>query len=564
MLRIVALLIVVAATSALILFAIVGNTRDTKVEHWLGERFAELANFYLVPELTYETLDYQAPYSVTIDGARLVAEGSFTLAEIGRLELTLAERPQRGKPIRIARVRLVDPSINLLRTEDGFQGLDPIVHSRDQRDGEIAAGTAPKTLLSDILRLEHATIENGSVHFDEGDDSPPMLWDQINFAMADERSQEDGAIWHDVSASLDRLPVSSLDVQARVNLDEQMAQIESATFAVDLSQEGQQVLPPQVQQMLARHNARGTLTLEMSGEVAFSDWTQSALSVALSANDALVMLGEVQLPLEDLSASLRLREQRLELEQLSAQALGGEIQATSWLDFAQPNFPARLDWEVRGLDLRDTIAVAMEAGSAEGEPAPPGPPLPVEMQPAAEGVDEGDNGDANEPKAAPRTPVKYAGLVTGAGFADYAARTGPASLAGEGTLQVREGRLINLPMLSSLTDVVTGNRAGDSHVFKDTADLEFTLTEDAIKLENYHIVSTLVAARGEGRIFYDGRLALTANAGPLEKVQDTLGAVGDLFASLTDLLVTYDIGGTVQEPTVTVRPLGIGTNPEAE
>ncbi|MFG0251411.1 MAG: hypothetical protein ACF8NJ_00895 [Phycisphaerales bacterium JB038] len=555
-LRLVALLLVVAVASVLILLAVISSTSNTRVENWLGQRFAELANFYLVPELAYESLDYQAPYSVTIEGARLVAEGGFTLAEIGRLELTLAERPRRGTPIRISRLRFLDPSINLQRTEAGFRGLDPIVQDRGQRDEQIAAGTAPKTLLSDILRLEHLTIVNGALQFDQGDGAPPMIWNQINFAMADERVREEGTVWHDVSANLDRLPVSSLDVQARVNLDEQRAEIERATFAVNLSEEGVQVLPPQVQQLLARHQARGSLTLDLAGELRLEDWEGSELEVEMNASDALVVAGDYQLPLEAMRAAVRLGERRLEMDSFYAQALRGEIEASCALDLAEPNLPVQLQWEVKDLHLRDTIAAVTEAEAPARTPM--GPPAPAE----ATGVEEEAGAGGEEAK--PAAPVKYAGLVTGSGHAAYAIRTGPTSLAGAGVLQVREGRLVNIPILADIADVVTGNKEGEAFVFKDRADIEFTLTSEAVKVESYKVVSTLAAARGKGRIFYDGRLALTANAGPLEKAQEALGVVGDLFASLTDRLVTYDIGGTVSEPTVTVRPLGIGTNPETE
>jgi hypothetical protein len=46
------------------------------------------------------------------------------------------------------------------------------------------------------------------------------------------------------------------------------------------------------------------------------------------------------------------------------------------------------------------------------------------------------------------------------------------------------------------------------------------------------------------------------NAGPLEKLQDALGAVGDVLGAVTDSVVAYRVGGTVEKPGINVVAFG--------
>jgi len=127
------------------------------------------------------------------------------------------------------------------------------------------------------------------------------------------------------------------------------------------------------------------------------------------------------------------------------------------------------------------------------------------------------------------------------------------------TLELREGRLVTIPIVHDLLDAmdVLGKIRGKT-AYKDKADLAFDLTGDSVRVTEMKIVTTVAAVRGTGDIFYDGRLDMLVNAGPMEKVQSMLGEIGDILGKVTDQLVKYDVEGTVSDPSVTARPLGIG------
>ena len=158
---------------------------------------------------------------------------------------------------------------------------------------------------------------------------------------------------------------------------------------------------------------------------------------------------------------------------------------------------------------------------------------------------------------------KYAGRLSTSGQAtasldvDRLAET----LSGDGQLTVRDGRLVLLPVISGLVKAVGSQRqptVDGGRRFRDEAEITFELTPDAVEAKEIVIVSPLVAARGDGEIYFDGRLDLRMNAGPLERIQEGLGAIGKIFGSISDRLVTYHVTGAVEDPKIGVKPLGLG------
>jgi hypothetical protein len=89
-------------------------------------------------------------------------------------------------------------------------------------------------------------------------------------------------------------------------------------------------------------------------------------------------------------------------------------------------------------------------------------------------------------------------------------------------------------------------------------DLEFDLQGEGVRINRSKIVTSLALIRGTGLIGYDGTLDLLVSAGPMEKIKDKLGKVGDLLKDLGDRLAQYSVKGTIDKPKVGVRALGTG------
>jgi hypothetical protein len=166
--------------------------------------------------------------------------------------------------------------------------------------------------------------------------------------------------------------------------------------------------------------------------------------------------------------------------------------------------------------------------------------------------------DVNLQRAARNENISIAGNLTSRGDVQADLLQLPASLHGKGDARVKNGRLLVIPVLSELASAMKLDisRIGAAPL-DHRADAEFTIRGDGIHVTKSEIVTTLLAARGTGRIGYDMTLDMNVNAGPLEKLQSLLGEAGNLFARLTDKLVTYHVTGTLESPQVRVDVLGI-------
>ena len=78
-----------------------------------------------------------------------------------------------------------------------------------------------------------------------------------------------------------------------------------------------------------------------------------------------------------------------------------------------------------------------------------------------------------------------------------------------------------------------------------------------VQMSRLEVETMVAAARGKGTLGYDRQMDVLVNAGPMEKVQNMLGAAGDVLGTVTDRVVKYRIYGHVTKPEVQVKPLGM-------
>jgi hypothetical protein len=61
--------------------------------------------------------------------------------------------------------------------------------------------------------------------------------------------------------------------------------------------------------------------------------------------------------------------------------------------------------------------------------------------------------------------------------------------------------------------------------------------------------------RGHGDVSFDSRLDLAVDGGPVQKVENELGAVGDVLGEITETLLRARVTGTLGEPKVGIEVL---------
>lgn len=515
------LLLIMAGVAAVVLVRTAGRSGSGAVEGWVGRQLQGVAGNYLNPTLTLGDLDYQYPKTVVLKGCRLTADdpqgGTVDILVARRLELVMAEVPRAGEPIRIERLALEGPEVRLvaLGPQDGrLIGFANLL----KQPGEPQADAETPVRLSDVFRIRWIEIADGRVQLDlRRPQQSPMVLDGLNAQLAVDPAD---AGWYRIDTKMVREPVLDLDLKGRLNLDEVVLDLEDTVLAMKLGGGQNRHLPPQLQQMLADHDVHGDLTLHLNGRLPTTDWRAAALTARLELDDGHVAVGARRLPVHRLEADLAVAGRAARIERLTARTLGGNLTA------------------------RGNIALD---GAMDGQISANADDLRIEQTLRTFAEDA-------------QAPPLYEGRV--AGRVDF---RGPltrmtTSAGGDGELHVRQGRLGATPLLTAITAATraAGKAADlDMDATRDEADLDFELAGDHLQFKNITVKGASFSLRGEGRMYFDQRLDLRFNGGPLEKVQDKFGDIGRLLAKVTDALLRYTVRGTVEKPEVGVA-LGPG------
>jgi hypothetical protein len=519
------LLIVAGAAITAVVLLSPGKVRrvvggETRLLDYLGAQVVGIANAQLVPELSFETIRYDPPYTLSLGGVRLTAPDSTRVLDLGRMEVTLAETPRMGEPIRVASLKLSNGAISLINDPaanggaGGLRGLSPLVKPRPER--ERTEAERPEFSLSHVLVLSKIVIEGIDLVYDAGDGSAPMRLDalaaDLDIVPVSDTGLE-GAGWYELKLASGRKPGLELDLDGRINIDSFELALNRVTAVMQLDDQTATTLPPQLATLVNTHQLRGAVRAVVTGRVPLMDPGAAELDVQAGLTNGRGVFGEYQIPLDSVELTAGMASRVVDLRSLGVQALGGTMTGEGRIAL---DGDARVSWDLQGMDLREMLA----------------------SRPADQ-------------------PPKMAGKVTSTGSVRAPMSDPMAGLSGAGQIDVREGRLVNVPILSDLVSVMqvtglTGN------TLRDSFSSPFTITPAGVRLENFDFRTPAVAARGSGTMGFDGTLDFSVNGGPVESIQNRLGPIGGILGKITDQFVTYRVRGTTAEPKVSVQPLGIG------
>lgn len=491
------------------------------IQDYVGRQIVGIVNAYLHPQLGFSTARYDPPGTVVLSGVTLTAPDGTRVLELERMTVTLAEIPRLGRPVTIERVELETPTVRLVRApagpdgESAWMGLEPFVRAVPGRDESVP----PEFRLSNVLRLRHVALRDATFLYDQGDGTPPMTLRGIDASLdlaPDEQHAESGR--YAVKAETRIGPAAQLELRALVSLDSFVAEIEHLLLTAALSPETMEALPPQVQSMLLERDARGLLEARAWGRADLNDPSAGPLNVQLALRDFNMTTGRLRIPIDEARAEATVHDGIATLAAFEAVLLDGQAQAVGTAQLREPDMPAALRWTAERLDLNALLRT------------------------------QEDRADAS-----------LAGRLRGEGTITLLLDRTAESLGGSGSINIENGRLLMLPGVTQLADAMSVARGSlDSREFNHRASATFDLTPTAVSVTASEVVTNFMAARGTGTVAYDGALDLAVNAGPLERVQSLLGRVGEAIGSVTDRLMKYLVRGTIDEPTVTVAPLGIG------
>lgn len=497
-----------------------GDEGSSDLEIYIGEQIRGTVNSYLKPQLEFTKPDYQYPKTVTIENVRITSRDPsrdgrvVDIIRIRRATLELGEIPEIGQPLLIERVRLEKPELRLLAIGPNDGSLigfsDLLKESPEKAD----PATPSNSKLTDVLRIRLIQLVGGVISYDpRAPDGKVMELDNINTTL---EIEPDESGWYGLRTKVMREPIFSATIDGRFNVNDAIAKISAVELKMELGEEANRTLPPDLQSIMDQYHIQGTLTLNASGEINFNDMMSSELNVEADLRDGLATFDNYRVKIDKFVLKSQMKNQAIKLDHFEVRAMKGVVFATGHLALTGEQ-QASIEFEAEAIDLS-----TLDRALVESELPKPD--------------------DKKEP-----SPLR--GIVT-AKFNLAAPLTAVMEKAsGSGFVTLKDGRLVRVPVLQQLeaavsaaTDVFSKGKPSDQlHV-------EFKLEGDHALIQKLDMRTPSLAVRGGGTIGFDGKLDLSLNGGPLEKVQGLFGKIGEFTAKLTDELAKYRVTGTVEKP----------------
>lgn len=511
----IALVAMVFVGGGLAVLFVVGGVGQSSLEAWVGTRIKAVIAESLKPTLDFESLDYQAPRTVVLRDVTLTADdpdvptGRTEVLRARTFQLELGEIPRKGQPLKLSSASIDGGQINLIADgAGGFVGFSDLTTDTASED--------PEQLLSEVLQISEIIVNDSAIVYDtRAPGTQPMRIEQIDTIVR--IAPGDGGSYG-LDVVLERGELFGFGLKGAFDLDGMTLAIDSVDIDLALAREQDRYLPPQIQVLVQAHELTGALAIDGSGRVDLNDLLASEARFTLGLTDGYGTAAGYRLPIKTLALAGRLSDGLLNVERIDAELLGGTLTG------------------VASLGLREPMMTSLNLGGeglALGQLMPPTEPG---GQPQAEGLVALQVGA--------RAPL--AGLTT--------------KLSGGGEIKLSEGRIAGLPVISKLiafmesegeVEQLEGGGGGT-----DTGHIVFELRGDHAYLSKSDIDASWYAMRGRGKVFFDQRVAMNVNAGPLEKVQNALGAVGRLVGGVTDRALVYRVRGEVGDLSVVPVPLG--------
>lgn len=300
------------------------------IQDWIGSQIQGIANAYLNPKLSFTDLRYKYPLEVSLKNLHLTADDpahpgkKIDIIACKSALLALGEIPRMGKPIVIQRITLISPLISAVSIEPRskkFVGFSDLMKNPSSTSD--SEKTTRKRKLSDEFRIRKVELVDGKIVYDPRiPGTVPMAIDQINTALNIEPADA-SASWYKLDTEISRKPVFDLSVAGQFNLDTMSTRDLNLHLMTDLGGDKLQYLPPELQEILKRYQAKGKLQVAVTGSMPAMDFMKGDAHVTLKLDRANVTRGAFHLPIDGVDMDSSFADGKATLTSLKISALGG-------------------------------------------------------------------------------------------------------------------------------------------------------------------------------------------------------------------------------------------------
>ncbi|MBB47791.1 MAG: hypothetical protein CMJ33_04470 [Phycisphaerae bacterium] len=535
-----------------------------------------LAAEHINPTLTLEGASYQFPTTVRLHGVRLTKNDTEILT-VETVGIRLTRYPFREDQVCFGRFDLQTPVMSVLVDEDGgVLGWDDFVKT-DAGDED---GDSPDP--SEQFAVERVNVRNATfVYEDQRSSNDRMMLDGFNLEVDATRSDQSAQTseverkirtseesqrypyptipteegWYHLETVIERAPLMEATLDVGFDIDSLNIVLREVAINTKLDEDNIRVLPPQIQPFLRKKNVQGDLSVRLIGHLDPNHPFNGPIAIDGSLTRASFGEDAARLNIPSLGAHGKVHADVLTFKTINGTMLGGTFEG---------DFEMLLEDMTAGAiggtrPETDDDADAKKDSNQTAATSEQNSISPV-LGNKAYGISCGLQLDKIQlqqltSRRAPKDQligqldldVEAAGIVT----------RWPETLRGDGEVTVRNGRIASIPVISAV------GRAMDTILLRgsnnDRMDIDFSLEPEGIFLEKANLVAGIMSFRARGTIGFDDSIYLIMNGGPLERMQDSMGAIGRAFGGLTDRLVRYEVSGPIGSPSVAVRPLGLFT-----
>ena len=519
---------IAAGAAALLVLGTLGYVASgsSAIESWVGSQLLQIGATYLEPQLHFERLTYVRPRTIVLDNLTLSSPDpanpghSVVILAVKRARLELTEIPRRGEPVTFSEVTLESPQIHAIAARPGgarLLGFANLVKGASAAPVSSLPAPPPPMKLSDFLLIRHITIVDGTISYNPRTaDMPPIWLDgiQARLDFSPVGTSANGGLYA-IATTITRKPALTLNLQGQVNIDTLTLELAKLELDLDLQPKNAHFLPSELQKLLQSCEVTGQLHVTAAGTLPLTDYRQSTLQSVGQLTGAQVATGPNRFAIGSLDWEVGVANGMAKIRKVDAKLLGGDLHISGMIPLGGAE-PMRLELIANDLQIRQMLR-------------------------------------STDPDEIPL----YAGLVAANITFSAPLAAWNRQSSGGGQCSIRQGRIDNIPLVgrivTSLNNSLGKALSGNPHALTDSADASFSFAGDSVQLDHLEGTSGAMAFRATGTIGFDRHLALRINAGPMERLQNTLGGVGKLWASVSDALAGYRVGGTVEDPQVSVE-----------
>jgi hypothetical protein len=373
----------------------------------------------------------------------------------------------------------------------------------------------PPATPSAQFEVRTVTLDDGQVEYDPRDGSAAiMVVDGIHGNLL---LQSMSAGSYGLELSLVDEPILALALRAKLQVDERELDIEALSFKLDLAREQDHYLTPPVQKLLAARDITGRLSAEINGVVPLDDGGSSDLHVRFELIDASIAAGSYRWALNRADARLSATGRTMTIEEFSIDTMGGHATAGGSIELDVP-FAAALHFEGKDLQIGDLL---------RAEELPGGAP-------------------------------SFEGLLTASGTLQCPLAEIGRHAGGEARVSLAKARLGRFPVLSTIDEALDAHAEKAmkrEHTGHDSLSLELSLGGDRARIKNLRLNSRWYGLRGHGDVGFDSRLDFIAEGGPVQRLENEMGPLGDVLGELTETILRARFTGTLSAPEIGFEPI---------